>query len=293
MRRLLLLALFLGFFLSPVVARADAFDHYTNDILVKIPKAKDVVRVKELTEEMLVDNVNVLPDLKPAFIVVKTNEGRLCKLLVQSAKQKLPGKGEVPILYIDRYVTYRESEDSTVVAEGKNVRLFADFQFSLDLGQVVPAVVGGDIVFIVKDGDIHVAPLGNAEIYLVKKHLPEAKPKKADKIIIGAKFEAKYFNGDYQLYDDGRRSGKLHLEVNEEGDFVNSWYLSDKPGSKKYDVSGKIGERNHTIRFTVQLPNVTQEFQGWMFTGNGQAITGFSRLLERETGFYAVRIEAK
>ena len=115
MRSLLSFAAFLGFLLAPVAARADAFDHYTSDILVKIAKAKDVVKVKELTEEMLVDNVNVLPDLKPAFIVVKTNEGRFCKLLVQSAKQKLPGKDVVPILYIERYVTYREGEDSTVV----------------------------------------------------------------------------------------------------------------------------------------------------------------------------------
>ena len=48
-------------------------------------------------------------------------------------------------MQIDRFVTFKEGEERTVVAEGKNLRLFAEFQLNLDLGQVVPGSVGGDI----------------------------------------------------------------------------------------------------------------------------------------------------
>jgi hypothetical protein len=41
----------------------------------------------------------------------------------------------------------------------------------------------------------------------------------------------------------------------------------------------------------ITFPRTLQQFSGCMFTGDARAITGFSRLQERETGFYAVRME--
>ena len=67
-------------------------------------------------------------------------------------------------------------------------------------------------------------------MYLVKKHLPEATPKKGVKLIVGEKFEPRYFNGAYKLYDDGRRSGTLHLKVGD-NNFVTGYYYSDKDGA--------------------------------------------------------------
>ena len=32
-------------------------------------------------------------------------------------------------------------------------------------------------------------------------------------------------------------------------------------------------------------------FQGWMFTGDGKAIVGTSRIVQHEAGFHAVRVE--
>jgi hypothetical protein len=121
------------------------------------------------------------------------------------------------------------------------------------------------------------------------KPLAEAAPKKADKVIVGATFERQYFSGVYKLFDDGRRTGKLVLKVGPTGEVEGSLY-SDKDGAK-YEVTGMVGEPNHAIKFRVQLPRAAQEFQGWMFTGDGQAICGVSRLLDREAGFYAVRVE--
>src|SRR5439155_14711115 len=133
-------------------------------------------------------------------------------------------------------------------------------------------------------GPFAVEPVGKAELYVLTKPLPEAAPKKAAKLVVGAAFEPRYFNGKYKLYDDGRRSGTLHLQVGAGGEVTGAYY-SDKDG-QKYEVTGKVGPAPHAIQFRVQFPRTVQEFQGWMFTGNGAAITGVSRLQDRETGFY-------
>jgi len=174
MSRLFLLTAFLLLTL-PQLTFADDFDHYTNDLLAKIPKADGVLKVKELTPELLVEHIRVLPNIRAAFVVVKTNDGRYSKLLVQAGGQRV-GDKTLPILSIERFVTYKEGEERTTLAEGKNVRLFQDFQFSLDLGQVVPASVGGDIRLVVTETKTYVEPIGKAEIYLVTRPLAEATP---------------------------------------------------------------------------------------------------------------------
>src|SRR5262245_56551794 len=87
---------------APVAARADSFDHYTNEILALVPKKADAVqRVQELNAELITDHAGVLKDSTAAFVIVKTNEDRYCKLLVQLARQKVPGgKKTVPILLV-------------------------------------------------------------------------------------------------------------------------------------------------------------------------------------------------
>ena len=96
----------------------------------------------------------------------------------------------------------------------------------------------------------------------------------AEKVVVGEKFEPRYFNGTYQLYDDGRRSGCLTLQVDDDGS-VRGAYYSDKDG-RKYEVRGKLGTPKHSIQFTVQLPRSEQTFQGWLFTGDAKAITVWS-----------------
>jgi hypothetical protein len=71
---------------------------------------------------------------------------------------------------------------------------------------------------------------------------------------------------------------------------VTGKYYSAKDG-KKYEVAGKVGSPPYTIEFTIIYPRTRQEFHGWMFTGDGKAIAGFSRLQDHEHGFYALREE--
>jgi hypothetical protein len=268
--------------------QADAFDLYTNRVLTKLVESKNVKEVKQLPTNSLIDHDRVLPGIPSAFLVVKTNGGRHAKLLVQAGKQKVDAGRALPILLIERYVTYKEGEERTVVAGGKNLSLYPGFRLSLDLGQVVPEVMGGDLRFVAEGDKVLVEPVGKARLFLVTKGL-ELAPKKGAKFVMGGRFEPRYFNGTFQLFDDGRRSGRLTLEVDAEGNVGGSYY-SDKDGAK-YAVKGKVGNPNHTIEFRIRFPRVEQTFKGMLFTGNGQALAGTSRMVERDAAFYAVRIE--
>jgi hypothetical protein len=269
--------------------RGDAFDNYVNPILRKVPAADGVKEIKQLTPSMIADNDRVLPDTSAALIVVQTNDNRLAKLLVQPARRKVDAEKSVPILLIDRFVTYKEGEERTVLASGRNVYLFPGFHFHLDIGQVVPESLGGDIRFVVDGAKSFLEPVAKAKMYLLTKALPEATPRKGPRLVVGETFEAGYFNGTYKLYNDGRRSGSLKLMVGERGEIAGSYY-SDRDG-QKYDVKGKIGTPLYSVQFTIRFPRTEQTFQGWMFTGDGKAIAGFARMEEHETGFYALRVE--
>ncbi len=286
MRLLMVVTILLS---SSTLLRADDFDHYLNPILNKAATAKSVKEIKQLTPDLINDHTRGLPRIDATILVVKTNEGRNSKLLVRSARQKIGEDKTIPILYIDRFVTYKEGEERTILAAGGKLSLFPGFRFSLDLGQVVPEQLGGDLRLVVAGEKIYTEPVGKAKLYLLTAPLPEATPKKGPKLVVGETFEPRYFNGKYKLYDDGRRSGELVLKVEEDGT-VSGAYYSDRDG-QKYEVRGKIGMPQHSVQFTVKFPRSEQSFQGWLFTGNGKALTGTSRILEREAGFYAVRVE--
>ena len=273
---------------APVRA-ADAFDLYTNPILARVPKADGARTVKELSREQIIDNDRTLKDAAGTFLVVRTNDNRWSKLLVQYARHKTAAGKSVPMVSIERFVTFKEGQERAVQAASQNVNLYPGFRFNLDLGQVVPEELGGDLRFVVDGDRNYLEPLGKAQLYLVTKPLPEAMPQKTDTVVVGDKFEAKYFNGTYQLHDDGRRSGKLTLKLEENGE-VSGSYISDKDG-EKYEVRGKLGMPQYHLEFTVKFPRTEQVFQAWLFTGDARALTGSSRMLDREAGFYAIRID--
>jgi hypothetical protein len=288
MQRAVIIVAIVAYPAWPASIRADAFDRYTNPVLARTPMAAGAQEVKQLTPSLISMHDQVLPDSSGTLVVVKTNDSRNSKMLVQAARQRI-GDQAVPILIIDRFVTFKEGEERAVQASGQNIQLFEGFHFSLDLGQVVPAKMGGDLRLVVNGTKVYAEPVGNAKMYLVTKPLPGTEPKKADKVVIGEPFEPRYFNGTYKLYDDGRRSGKLVLRVSDGGEVTGSYY-SDK-GGQKYDVYGKVGAARHNIQFTIKFPRTEQLFRGWLFTGDGMVLTGSSRMQERETGFYALRIE--
>jgi hypothetical protein len=287
LRRLLVAAALLA--LTGPATAADPFDYYTNAILSRAVNDGALKELPAVTPEVIADAGRVLPTTTAAFLVVRTNEGRLSKLLVQAARQKVPGDAgeQIPMLQIERYVTYKEGTERAVQATGRDVNVYSGMQFSLDLGQVVPTKLGGDLAVA---EPFAVKPVGRAKVYLVEKPLPAAAPPaKPAKLEVGEAFEVRYFNGTYKLYDDGRRSGELTLKVTDDGEATGT-YTSDKDG-QQYEVKGHVGNPRHSITFTVKYPRTEQVFTGMLFTGNGHAIAGTSKLQDRETGFYAVREE--
>lgn len=278
--------------LLPAV-QADHFEHYTNPVLEKaVADGKFVKEYKELTSDQIGEMGQVLADGAATFLIVRTNDDRWAKLLVQPARQRIGKDQQVPMLLIEKYVTFKESTERTIKAKGENLHLYPGCRLLLDLGQVVPEKLGGDIQVIETDAAkfaYTLKPIGNAKIYVLTKPIPDVVPKKAAKLEVGATFEIRYFNGKYKLHDDGRRSGKLNLEVNESGEVTGSFY-SDRDGAK-YDITGKVGNPRHAISFSIKFPQVEQTFTGFLFTGNGKVIAGTTKLQEREAGFYAERVD--
>ena len=269
--------------------RADAFDYYTNPLLNKAEVADVVKEMKQVTADDLLNNDRVLTGVDGAILIVKTSGGRNAKLVAHPARQKTDMTHSVETVLIDRYVTYKEGEERTVAASGKNLALFPGFRVSFDMGQVVPEALGGDLRFVVDGDKSYVEPVGKAKLYLLVKPLPEATPKKAEKLVVGDKFETRYFNGKYKLYDDGRRSGELVLKVDDDGAVTGAFY-SDKDGSK-YDLRGKVGTPEHAIQFTVQFPRAEETFTGYLFTGDAKHLAGSSHMNDRDAGFFATRVE--
>ena len=289
MSRCCFLVLFM--FLLVLPAQADHFEHYVNPVLEKAVKdGKNVKELKEINSTQLADYGDVLADTANVFLIVRTNDDRWSKLLVQPARQRFGKDKQAPMLLIEKYVTFKEATERTVKAKGENVHVYPGMRLNLDIGQMVPEKLGGDLL-VQEEGKegFKLTPVGNAKIYVLTKPIPDLVPKKAEKLTVGATFEIRYFNGKYKLYDDGRRTGTLNLEVAESGEVTGSFY-SDRDGAK-YDVTGKVGSPRHAIEFTVKFPQVAQNFNGFLFTGNGKAICGTSKMQDREAGFYAERVE--
>jgi hypothetical protein len=277
---------------AAAVGRADQFDYYTNPVLSKAASDGALKEVKELTADQVSDVAGALPDSPSAVLVVATNDKRFAKLLVQTARQKIAGDKTAPLLLIDKYTTFKGTSDRAAQAGGHDLHLYPGLRLSLDIGQVVPEAVGGDLTVVADAKDPNgfvVKPVGAAKLYVLAKPIAGVVPKKAPKLVVGEAFETRFFAGRYKLHDDGRRTGVLKLNVNEAGEITGT-FTSDKDG-REYEVQGKAGNPRHAIAFSIKFPATTQTFTGFMFTGDGKAIAGTTKMLEREAGFYAERIE--
>jgi hypothetical protein len=285
MRRVAALALFA----FAVLGRAEQFDYYTHPVLSKAIADGTIKEVKELTFDQIGDFTSALPDTQSAFLVVVTNDKRIAKLLVQPARQKVGKDQQVNLLLVDKYITFKGTSERALQASGQALHLYPGQQLSLEVGQVVPESVGGDVIVVSMDKTFVVKPNKDAKLYIVSKPIAGVVPKKAPKLVVGEAFEPRFFAGKYRLRDDGRRSGLLKLEVNESGEITGT-FTSDKDG-REYEVRGKTGTPAHALTFSIKYPATTQTFTGFMFSGDGNAIAGTSKMLEREAGFYAERLE--
>ncbi len=266
----------------------DSFDLLNRPELAKLAASDSFAPVESLTIKQLAEADGRLSGTTGTLLIAKTNQGRWARILISQARQKVDAEKSVPILLVERFATCMDSEDRALVQSGKDIRLFAGFRFSLDLGQVVPAEIPADFEITPNENLLNLKSLKGASLWIVKKEIAPAKPVKPGSIDNTKPLGVHWFNGHYRLFDDGRRMGRLEIEADKDGNLSGALY-SEKD-NKRYELFGKVAMPNHTAQFTVRFPRSEQYFQAWLFTGDGSALAGTTRFGERETGFYATRI---
>jgi len=266
-----------------ILPAADVFDRHTSDILQQTAaKAKSL---PELTLDAAGQLKTLSPKISSPCLIVRTDEGNWVKVLVGWGFRKGPEK-PIPVLVMERFVTYRSDRTNTTTASGKETMLFAGFAFDFDIGQVVPSNYGGDVTL---DEKGVLKPLGKAEIYVLEgSQLPPMETETLDPNDHEGVLP-RDFSGNWQLNVDGRWKGELELIIDDVGKATGSYRSDDSKSS--YEVTGRISGAPHRIRLQLQLDNATQTFDGYLWTSDKSAIAGTSTLAERTFGFYAARVK--
>ena len=276
--RILIPAACAALMLASTVDAADVFDRHTTGFLKIGIAGKKPVKSLTLREAGRLKTLSA--DIGSPCIVIRTNDGNLTKALVGWGFRR--GKGKlIPVLLIERFVTYRQNRGDVAAAAGKDVMLFAGFNFNFDIGQVVPAGQGGDIRLTDKGA---LEPLGDAKVFALNgSQLP--KPKKGEPGNGGV--ISRHFAGTWKVTVDGQWNGELQLKLENNGR-LSGKYTSTKSKST-YDVTGRIAALKHHAKLTIALDNASQTIDAYLFTSDKAAMAGTARLAGRTFGFYAVR----
>jgi len=281
-----IIPIFIAYVVGSVCCQ-DRFDSYSRPSLARLINSDVVVPRKKVSTDELAEHDRVLPKVSGSFLVVKTNGNRFSKLQVASGRQKITEDKFLPVLIVEKFLTFKDGEERAVASSGSGITLYPGFRLNLDLGQIVPEDLPGDLVVRAHSSQLSAETIGKAEMWQAVRTLPDPLPPKAGKPVPGDKFVVEHWNGSYQLHDDGRRSGTLEIKVDAQGE-VNGAYYSAKDGTK-YEVRGKTGPSPHSIQFGIRFPRSEQIYQGFIFTGDLEAIAGTSKFGDRETSFYAIR----
>lgn len=219
-------------------------------------------------------------------IVVKTDDGNYTKALIGWGLRKGADK-PVPVLLIERFVTYRGDRADLTSAVGKDVMLFPGFGFNFDIGQVVPAGQGADIEFTTEQA---IKPVGEAVMVALNGSIlpPAEKTDKYDPLANEA-VTGQDFAGTWKVDVDGRWKGEWELTVTENGK-VTGVFVSDEL-QNRYDITGQLGSSPHNLRVDVFLANAQMQVDGYLWTKDKSQIAGTVMMTNRKFGFHAVRVK--
>lgn len=286
------LACLIPFTVSGQVARGDEFDRIEGQALAAIPTSKTAKQQASLTIGELDALPSVLRDSRAALLIARTGEGNLTRLLVSPALRK-PATGSGPpisVLTLERFDTFESGNLATRLARGKDVLLFAGFQYDLDSGQVVPEGQGGDLRFeAASDGKAspRLVAIGEAKLYTLTEPVALATVDRS-RPSLGRTVLASDFAGRFRLFANGQWSGLLDLKVDPAG-LVSGQFRSDLNGTS-YSVNGQVAaDVPHKISFTISYPRTKQDFEGLLWTEGKGAMAGTLTMLDRVFGFFAVR----
>lgn len=220
-------------------------------------------------------------------LIVQTNDGHWSKALLSWGQRKVKGReNPMPVLVLERFVTYRGDREGQTTTNGKEVMLFAGHSFSFDIGQVVPSGSGADIEFT--EAGI-VKPVGDAKLFgLNGSRLPAAdaaKPNPNDHEGV----LPRDFAGTWKVSIDGRWTGVWEINVDEQRTVLGK-FVSDDTKSR-YDLYGKVSNVPHQARLEIDLANSQISVDALLFTTDKSTMGGTATLAGRKFAFVATREE--
>lgn len=277
-------AMALAWSLSAKDARAiDTFDQHTSywlNLAIKNGKPLEAVTSGQAAQWKFIGR-----DVTQPCVVIKTGDGNVAKALLSWGFRKTADK-PVPVLVIDRYVTYDRDRGNLTLAHGRNLMLFPGFEFDFDIGQVVPAGLGGDVALNEKRA---LVALGEAKIYgldgsLIPEGEGEVYNPQAHQGV-----QPRDYAGEWKVTADGRWFGTWALAVDDDGN-IEGQYLSEETKSV-FPLKGRValGEPNRIV-FDVEFAAATQHYDLYLFTGDKSAMCGTTTLVDRKFGVLAQRI---
>jgi hypothetical protein len=298
--RLALLHCACALLLAATPARADEFEAIDGPALSRAIADPGSSKHEKLGAPAIAALPRLLRDARSGLVLVKTDQGNVCALLVSFAKRGIPGgdrammkkeggsSAATPVMVLERIATFEpEGKRGKRLALARDLVVFDGFRVDLDAAQVVPDGQGGDIRFDAKSQSLEA--IGPAVLWT-----PARRPESAGgsdenpRPTPGRKVVPSDFSGRYRLSADGRTAGILSLKVDEHG-VVGGQLRSDSTGTA-YNVEGSVSkEVPNRVDFTVILPQAHEEFEGYLFTNGKGVLAGKATLQDRPYGFYATR----
>jgi hypothetical protein len=290
--------------------RADHFDDHQLADLKAIVARSDADNATRVSLTQLAGLPKVVQGApQSVLVVVRTDEGNWCKLLVRGGGIKRKSSS-VPktFLHIERMTTYSADPKRGVLADKKDLYLFDDFAIDLDLGQIVKKGDGDDLRFdagaaadkktpdkeMMEGETPKLGPLqgsfvasAGVDMYIPHKPLVPASKTSSRTKTSGA-VTAADFVGKHRLDVDGRFTGVLQLR-SEEGRIAGT-FASDQTGGV-YQASGTLGTPAQQLTLTISFPRTDLKLDGRLFTRNRTKIAGTAAMEESTFGFIAERID--
>ncbi|MDX2037667.1 MAG: biopolymer transporter ExbD [Isosphaeraceae bacterium] len=269
---------------------AQDFADLDGSVLAKIVAPGGAAKSKEaLTFRELLGLPAFFKDTRSALVVVKTDRGNLARMLLTAERRKRDGDAGDPwsVLMIERFEVFDGADRSSRIARGRQMMIFPGFRLDLDSGQIVPDGAGADLMLEIERGEAVLRTLGSARLFLLDSP-PAHDAVAASRPTPGRRVVPGDFAGRWRLFANGQLSGSLELTVEPNGAILGR-FRSDTRGSA-YPVTGQIAaETPRRLRFKIEFPRSTQEFDGSLFVDGKGAIAGRVFVLEQEYGFFAVR----
>lgn len=270
-------------FAAAAVHAADLFDHHA---LAELKlAAKDGTALKELSAASAAKWKPLSPRINAPCVIVQTNDGNWSKALLAWGQRKLKGREQpLPVLVLERFVTYRGDREGLTTASGKDVMLFAGHSFSFDIGQVVPS--GADIEFT-EAGLIK--PVGEAKLFalngsqLATADATKPNPNDHEGVL------PRDFAGTWKVSIDGKWTGTWDINVDEQRTVLGK-FVSDETQSR-YELYGKVSNVPHQAKLEIDLANTNLAIDAFLFTSDKSTMSGTVVMANRKIGFVAKRQE--